>query len=72
LAEVVSHAMSFFNSLLDDEVDEDDVPLLLLLLWELLVFTASTESIDKPDPVMSASPAATITDMVNAFVFVFI
>jgi len=55
----------FFNSLLDDEVDEDDVPL-------LLVFTASTELIEKLDAVMSASPAATITDMVNAFVFVLI
>jgi hypothetical protein len=45
-----------FNSLLNDEVDEDDVPLQLLLLWELLVFTDSTESVEKLNAGTSANP----------------
>ena len=68
--------MRVFRSLLVDDIVDDDEPLLpllvLVLLWELLVFAASTESEVKLDAVMRANTVtAAKTNIVNVFVFVY-
>ena len=61
--------------MLDDEVGDDevdDVLLLLLDLWEVLVFTAKRESPDKLGAVTSTKAvAAMMANIVNVFVLVY-
>jgi hypothetical protein len=61
--------------LLDDQVGDDEVDdelLLLLDLWEVLVFTAKRESPDKLAAVTSTKAVAPkMANIVNAFVLVY-